>query len=98
MVVYEEFVFRKAVETFGKEHQMIVAIEELSELQKEITKNLRGGENLKALAEEICDVEIVIDQLKLIFGNQEQVDEYRQFKVDRLLSKIKAQEEIMAEK
>ncbi|MBQ0097372.1 MAG: hypothetical protein KBS62_00335 [Oscillospiraceae bacterium] len=88
MTIYEEQIFSQAKQVFGKEHQIIVAIEELSELQKELTKFLRGQENYKGISEEIADAEIVIDQLKLIFGNQKQVDEYRQFKVDRLLKKI----------
>lgn len=43
--------------------QLIVAIEELSELQKEITKSLRGKLSKGHLMEEIADVKIMVEQL-----------------------------------
>ncbi len=33
---------RSAVEAFGKEHQLIICMEEMAELTKELTKHLRG--------------------------------------------------------
>lgn len=66
-------IYRRLVEKFGAEKQIIVAIEELSELQKELCKYLRGAylpkhpSNLVHIAEEIADTEIMIEQLKLIF-------------------------------
>lgn len=47
--------------------QLIVAVEELSELQKEICKNLRGQDNIKELTEEIADVQIMLEQLKYYY-------------------------------
>lgn len=49
-------VYLNAMIAYGDRAQMIVALEELSELQKEICKILRGGENISHLAEEIADV------------------------------------------
>jgi NTP pyrophosphatase (non-canonical NTP hydrolase) len=47
-----------------KDKQMIIAIEELSELQKEISKKLRGtGSNID-LCEEIADVLICLEYIK----------------------------------
>ena len=45
--------------------QIIVAIEELSELQKELCKMLRKGnpDNIENIKEEIADVSIMLDQL-----------------------------------
>ena len=52
--------FETIIEAFGNEAQMIVAIEELSELQKEITKKLRHKKGtVFGLVEEIADVEIM---------------------------------------
>lgn len=56
------------IDTFGKEQQHIVAIEELSELQKEITKWLRGEDNRDHLQEEIADVLLMIDQIIAMHG------------------------------
>ena len=85
----------------GKQMQMIVAVEELSELQKELTKNMRGKDNLDALAEEIVDVEIMIAQLKLMFPEiHGKLNKWRDFKysliearcVDDVASYAKAKE------
>lgn len=53
---------------YGKESQSIVAIEELSELQKELCKMLRGIGNPEHLAEEIADVEIMLCQIKELYA------------------------------
>lgn len=49
--------------------QIIVAIEELSELQKELCKMLRKGntDNIENIKEEIADVSIMLDQLVYYF-------------------------------
>lgn len=40
-------ILENAIQIYGKDLQIIVAIEELSELQKELTKYLRGFDNKK---------------------------------------------------
>lgn len=76
--------YKKAINTFGESAQMIVALEECSELQKEITKLLRGQGNLEHLAEEMADAEIMLEQLKLIFGLHSQVTKVKGEKIARL--------------
>ena len=61
-------VFAKAIELFGKDMQLNVAIEELSELAKEICKNKRGRDNRDAIIEEMADCYIVLEQMLIIFG------------------------------
>ena len=58
----------KAIATYGKDMQLNVAIEELSELIKEICKNKRGADNREAIIEEMADCYIMLDQLRIIFG------------------------------
>lgn len=65
----EGAILEGAVEKFGSNAQVIVAIEELSELQKELTKWLRGKGKEEALLEEMSDVSIMLGQLELIFGD-----------------------------
>lgn len=60
--------YRKAIETYGKDMQLTVAVEELSELIKEICKYKRGGDNIKNIIEEMADCYIMLDQLEIIFG------------------------------
>lgn len=57
-----------AIETYGHRMQTMVAIEEMSELTKELVKHMRGRDNRDAIAEEIGDVEIMMCQLRLIYG------------------------------
>lgn len=58
-----------AIKKFGVRPQVIVAIEEMTELQKELTKWLRGKCNPDGLLEEMADVSIMLNQLELIFGD-----------------------------
>jgi len=60
-------IYEKALKQWGKPMQVVMAIEEMSELTKELTKNLRGKENIIQVCEEIADVEIMLEQLKVIF-------------------------------
>jgi hypothetical protein len=60
-------IYKRMIEKFGKEAQTIVAIEELSELQKALCKHLRGLTNLDNIIEEIADVKIMLEQLELIY-------------------------------
>ena len=47
--------------------QLAVAVEELSELQKEICKSLRDKTNIDNIIEEMADVTIMLEQLKMYF-------------------------------
>ena len=58
--------YKDLINKYG-EKQVIVAIEELSELQKELCKNLRGRKNQLALTEEIADVLIMVEQMIVYF-------------------------------
>lgn len=81
-------VYLKALAKWGDHAQMIVAIEELSECQKEICKILRGGENFPHLAEEIADATIMLEQLRLIFNINDDVNECMDAKVRRLEERL----------
>ena len=69
--------YAEAVRAYGKQSQLVMAMEEMSELTKELSKNLRGADNAKALAEEIADVEIMLEQLKVIFRIRALADRIR---------------------
>lgn len=60
-------VFMQLIKKYG-EKQVIVAIEELSELQKELCKALRGKPDIDHITEELADVWIMFQQMKLYFG------------------------------
>ena len=68
------------------EKQLIVAIEELSELQKELCKSLRNKDKiiLDNLIEEIADVEIMLEQMKIYFDLPNlKIQLKKQEKIDR---------------
>jgi NTP pyrophosphatase (non-canonical NTP hydrolase) len=84
----EKEVFNDAVYYFGRQHQRQKAIEELSELIKEVSKEQIGEGNLEHLAEEMADVEITMEQLKIMYENTALVAKYRAEKVARLAGMI----------
>lgn len=77
-------VYRTAIGKWGKEMQLTVAVEEMSELTKEICKHYRGELNRDAISEEMADVYIMLEQMMMIFGNEEDVARWMDTKVDRL--------------
>lgn len=58
----------RAIETYGKDMQLTVAVEEFSELIKEICKSKRGSNNRANIIEEMADCYIMLEQLSMIFG------------------------------
>jgi len=74
----------------GLDHEAIVCVEELSELQKEITKFLRGKGDLDALVSEIADVYICLNTLEI--GTQisyRELEDKVKEKVDRYYKRRK---------
>lgn len=82
-------VFDEAIECFGIENQSVVAIEEMTELQKEITKALRGRDNKAEMTEEIADVYIMLTQIERMYGiDYSEVMEVMKYKRERLKTLI----------
>lgn len=88
-----ESIMKEAIQTYGKQNQIMVAIEEMSELTKELSKNHRGNDNISAISEEIADVEIMLAQLKMIFNNRDEVGVYWRKKIRRLQKRLEETEE-----
>lgn len=63
----DEEMYIKLMKSYGTT-QLIVAIEELSELQKEVCKAFRNKYNKDNMLGEIADVYIMLEQLKLYFS------------------------------
>lgn len=59
-------VLQKAIDKYGAAAQSVVAMEELAELQKEISKSYRGENNKEQLTEELADVYIMLMQLRIM--------------------------------
>lgn len=82
------------LEHYGIEEQIIIWIEEMSELTKELCKWQRKkyltSEHLKAMKFEVTDVQVSLDQIKkaINYALEEQEENY-EFKVDRQLERMK---------
>lgn len=75
----------RAIAEFGADNQLNMAIEEMAELIKEICKSKRGSDNKEKVCEEMADVCIMLEQLKLIYGiTDDDIGEWVTFKVRRL--------------
>ena len=91
-----------ALRKWGFKLQLIVTIEELAELIHEITRLVRlkdtderlnwtywNGEDVQPLAEEIADVELMLQQIKLQYNLFDDVKYWKKKKLVRVLKRLK---------
>ena len=82
-------IYNKAIELYGEKAQKLMAIEEMSELTKEICKDFRGKLNREHLIEEIVDVIITIDQLMMMYEiSGDEIEQMRERKFERLKERL----------
>ena len=84
-------VFRLALAIYGPRLQTLVAIEEMSELQKELVKHERRADNVPHIAEEIADVQIMLEQMMLLHDCADAVQNLHRYKVARLARDLDAE-------
>ena len=90
----QRMTLKQAIITYGNDKQQLVAIEELSELQKAIVKFFRKPDNPKCaedIAEEMADVYIMLKQLEIIHKNTTAVGKNIRFKIKRLADRLQAE-------
>ena len=87
---------RRAIDTYGEQAQSDTMLEEMSELAKAILKLRRAGnaadieQAVANIREEIADVQIMLDQMKLIHGD---VADIEAEKLTRLAERLDAVDE-----
>ena len=79
---------KKAIDTYSPLMQAVVAMEEMGELIQQISKELRGKGDIDHLAEEIADVQIMLDQLCIMHDCSFKVAEIKAAKVARLRDRL----------
>lgn len=84
----EKYLFEKALAHYGPEAQIKMLYEEMAELQLAVCKHGRGADNLDNIAEEIADVGIMLDQMRLLFGVGPLSEVKRGVKVARLAERM----------
>ena len=68
-------IYREALNKWGAEAQTLMVFEEMSELQKELCKHARGKDNREAIAEEIADVQIMLEQMMILHDCEDLVEQ-----------------------
>ena len=85
----EQKLYARTISVWGKEPQMLQVIEEMSELIKEILKNVnRKKDNVAEIIEETADVEIMLGQLKYCYDIEKQVKEYKAEKLKTIAKRL----------
>ena len=79
------------INTYGTRSQQDIAIEEMSELQKAILKHRRNPseKTRKDIIDEIADVSIMLEQLKIIYSCRMEVEKRIDYKINRQIKRIK---------
>ena len=78
---------------YGIKSQSLIAIEEMSELTKELCKDQRGYNRLKEITEELADVSIMVEQLICLYDCNDEVSKMIDYKLERQLRRIEQERE-----
>lgn len=80
-----------AIDSYGRVNQVIKTVEELSELSQTLCKILTSkftddrSEIFENIFEEMADVEIMLEQCKMIFyKSEDKINDYKKKKIERL--------------
>ena len=91
MIPYEgrAAVYKAAIEKYGEGAQVRKAIEEMGELIVELSRvAVPPRTTMDALVDEIADVTIMMEQLRVILGANESVQQRIDYKVRRLATRV----------
>lgn len=84
----EREIYQAALEKWGADAQTLMAFEEMAELQKELCKNARGKDNRGSIAEEIADVQIMLEQMIVLHDCRAMVRTNKTAKIKRLQERL----------
>lgn len=87
----KESIYKSAMLRYGLDNQILMVFEEMAELQKELSKYKRGQKNTEQIAEEIADVQIMLEQMILFFDLSSRVEWYKDKKIERLAERLDKQ-------
>lgn len=79
------------VEFYGRENQIIKAVEECAELQQRLCNAFTKRAVPSLIAEEIADVKIMLEQLEIIFDCSSEVENWIDFKIQRQIERMAKQ-------
>lgn len=88
MTDHERTTYTQALTKWGPAAQTLMVMEEMSELQKELCKHARGRHNVDAIAEEIADVLIMLEQMTVLHDCEGLVLKTKAAKLERLVERL----------
>lgn len=83
-------VYQKAITHYGDVAQVLKAVEEMSELIKVLVKDMKMEESKDQLIDELADVSIMCEQLRMIYGVNNEVNVRMNYKLKRLLRRMRS--------
>ena len=82
-------ILKKSIEHNGTETELVIIMEELSELIQQVSKRYRGKNYAMHLLEEMADVYICLEELKLIAGiSNDDIEAAMSVKFERIRNDI----------
>lgn len=84
----------RAIKTHGHIQQWRQLQEECAELIAETNRRLRGRGSMEELASEIADVQIMLEQAYLLFGDMALLTRVRDEKLQRLKERLDAEDQV----
>ena len=84
---------RAILKRYGITEQVAKLKEECRELIEAADGYINGTDSKAHFLEEMADVEVMLDQMKLHFNAQDKVDEIKRFKVKRQLGRMEREED-----
>ena len=92
-----EKILKDAVREFGVYSQMFMCVEKMSELTKAICKYHRahGNDEIHAsidnMREEMADVQIMLNQMKIMFGDVEDIERTKLERLEKRMESAKGE-------
>lgn len=90
-------IMQLAIDSYGRVNQVIKTVEELSELSQALCKILTSkftddnSEIFENIYEEMADVEIMLEQCKIMFQCDKEVNKWKQKKIERLERRLEGE-------
>ena len=88
MTEHEKEICMAALQTWGPKVQNLVIFEEIAEFLKTYAKCIRTKGNREELIDEIADMEIVLQQMKIMYDVEEDVESSVTRKLEKLEEKL----------
>lgn len=68
-IIHEDVICITALKHYGVQHQIVKCMEECGELIQALARNLNRERNEENVVEELADVEIMLMQMRIVFGH-----------------------------